>query len=243
MPAKKSARRPPRLLELFKGTGSVGRVFAANGFHVTSVDMVPRWRPTIRRNILYWNYRRHFRPGHFDVIWASPPCTEFSVAKTTGPPRNLRLANAIVRRTLQIIRYLRPRHWFLENPQTGLLKDQRQMRGLSFVDVDYCRFSDWGYRKPTRVWYGTFRDRARKKKRRAAIHPPDPLEDRRCLGPGKCPNTGPDGKHVRLLSGRGRPSASTYTKYRVPGRLVAYLTGLPRVPRDRPATAAPPPKA
>lgn len=237
--------RRPRLLELFKGTGSVGRVFAANGFDVTSVDMMPRWRPTIRRNILYWDPRHRFRPGHFDVIWASPPCTEFSVAKTTGPPRNLKLANAIVRKTLRIIQYLRPRHWFLENPQTGLLKDQRQMRGLSYVDVDYCRFSDWGYRKPTRVWYGSYRPRPGG--RRAAIRPPKPLDDRRCLGPGRCPNMGPDGKHLRLLSGRGRPSASTYTKYRVPGRLVAYLTGLRRVPRDRPATASsrgkPPPPA
>ena len=26
------------------------------------------------------------------------------------------------------------------------------MRGLPYVDIDYCRFSDWGYQKPTRFW-------------------------------------------------------------------------------------------
>lgn len=36
--------KPPtqRLLELFKGTGSVGRVFEANGFHVVSLDNDPQ---------------------------------------------------------------------------------------------------------------------------------------------------------------------------------------------------------
>ena len=65
--------------------------------------------------------------------------------------RDLKLANRIVRRTLRIIRYLRPERWFLENPQTGLLKHQPQMRRLPFVDVDYCRFSNWKA-APVDVW-------------------------------------------------------------------------------------------
>lgn len=102
------------------------------------------------------------------VARASPPCTEYTIALTTRP-RNLKLANRIVRRTLKILRHFRPRRWFLENPQTGYLKHQPMMRGIPFVDVDYCRFSNWGYRrqapptptkevvpggKPTRIWYG-----------------------------------------------------------------------------------------
>ena len=26
------------------------------------------------------------------------------------------------------------------------------MRKLTYVDVDYCQFCNWGYQKPTRIW-------------------------------------------------------------------------------------------
>ena len=26
------------------------------------------------------------------------------------------------------------------------------MRGIPYVDLDFCKFSDWGYQKPTRFW-------------------------------------------------------------------------------------------
>ena len=26
------------------------------------------------------------------------------------------------------------------------------MKNIPYVDVDYCQFSDWGYKKPTRIW-------------------------------------------------------------------------------------------
>lgn len=149
-------KKPPRMLELFKGTGSVGRVFQMNGFSVTSVDIEHKWDPDICIDILKWNYKKAFPPGAFHTIWASPPCTEFSRALTTRA-RDLKLGNAIVRRTLRIIRYMRPKFWFMEcwiacqkkyqymqpnvpeNPGTGLLKRQPQMHGIPFVDLDYCQ--------------------------------------------------------------------------------------------------------
>ena len=42
--------------------------------------------------------------------------------------------------------------WWIENPRTGLLKDRGLLDSCLFVDVDYCQFSDWGYKKPTRLW-------------------------------------------------------------------------------------------
>jgi hypothetical protein len=132
-------RRTGHVLELFKGTGSVGRVFEANGFQVTSLDMDARWNPDIRTDILKWDYQHAFKPGAFDYIWASPPCTEYSAAMTMRP-RNLRAANRIVRRTLDIIAYLQPYNWFLENPATGLLKNQRQMLGIPRIVVGHGLF-------------------------------------------------------------------------------------------------------
>ena len=42
------------------------------------------------------------------------------------------------------------RLWFIENPQTGRMKDYITDR--PYYDVDYCRYCDWGVRKRTRVW-------------------------------------------------------------------------------------------
>ena len=70
-----------RLLELFAGTGSIGKVFRAGGVQVTSLDITGD--PDIKESILTWDYKS-FPPGTFQVIWASPPCTMFSRARTTA---------------------------------------------------------------------------------------------------------------------------------------------------------------
>ena len=55
-------------------------------------------------------------------------------------------------RTLDIIRYFNPQMWWIENPRYGKLKEQGILEGVAVLDVDYCQFSDWGYKKPTRIW-------------------------------------------------------------------------------------------
>ena len=50
-----------RLLGLFSGTGNVGRAFAERGWEVTSLDV--RFEPTIKQDILQWDYMKHAAPG------------------------------------------------------------------------------------------------------------------------------------------------------------------------------------
>ena len=73
------------------------------------MDCDPKTNPTVCVDILEWNYKEKFPPGHFCIVAASPPCTEFSTAKTKGE-RDLQRAYAIVEKTLEVIRYLTPRN-------------------------------------------------------------------------------------------------------------------------------------
>ena len=47
----------PRLLELFSGTGSIGKIFRARGWEVVSIDNDPRMQPTLVADIGTFNYR------------------------------------------------------------------------------------------------------------------------------------------------------------------------------------------
>ena len=138
-----------RLLELFSGTGSIGRAFRNQGWEVHSLDIEPG--ATIVSDILRWDYRG-LPSGHYDFIWASPPCTEYSKARTKAKrPRDFEQADAVVQKTLEIIEYFAPTFWLLENPQTGYLKNRAIMTGLPWRDVTYCKYG-YPYKKQTRLW-------------------------------------------------------------------------------------------
>lgn len=141
-----------RVLDLFSGTQSLRRTLSAldAAYDVTSVDINEDSNPDICSDILELNHKNLFKPGDFDVVWASPPCTEYSRAKTIGV-RDILGANRLVKKTLKVIKYLQPKAWFIENPQTGLLKSQPFMSVLPFYDVSYCKYG-YLYKKQTRIW-------------------------------------------------------------------------------------------
>ena len=116
------------------------------------VSMIPQTEyhcAHINTDILNWDYKQ-FNRNHFQIIWACPPCVEYSIAKTTGV-RQIDYANSIVQKTIEIIRYFNPSVWFIENPQTGLLKHQDFMKDFDYFDLDYCKYG-FPYRKKTRIW-------------------------------------------------------------------------------------------
>lgn len=144
-----------RVLELFKGSGSVGKYcnqYPAQ-YEVFSLDIDDAFNPDITEDILNWDFKSMFPSGHFNIIWASPPCTEYSciLYSLKNRVRDLDKADAIVRKTLEIIDYFKPRYWFIENPKTGLLKSREFMQDLPFYDVSYCKYG-YTYRKHTRIW-------------------------------------------------------------------------------------------
>ena len=185
-----------RLLELFSGTGSVAKVAREKGWEVISVDIDPESAATHISDILYWDFTQ-YPHTHFDIIWSSPPCTEYSTVMNRRP-RKLAEADSIVQRTLDIIMFFCPTYWFIENPRDGMLKYREFMRDLPYIDVSYCRYG-FDYRKHTRIW--------------SNVHYDNPLV---CKGDcGKIMN----GKHLGLVS----ETRSLNQKHSMPPLLVEYL--------------------
>mmetsp|Transcript_21392 Transcript_21392/g.53104 ORF Transcript_21392/g.53104 Transcript_21392/m.53104 type:complete len:253 (-) Transcript_21392:7-765(-) len=88
---------------------------------------------------------------YFDIVWASPLCTEYSPAKTSGV-RDLHHADRVACAALRVIRAPRPHVWFMENPHTMLHK-RDFMRDLWYLRhrCTYCRYG-FRYKKDTDIW-------------------------------------------------------------------------------------------
>ena len=142
-----------RTLEIFAGTQSFSKGVKRQSpdNEAITVDILPKFSPTHVADILTWDYTQYPR-GSFDIVWCSPPCTEYSKAKTRGV-RDLETADALVRKSFEIIDYFKPQVWIVENVGTGLLvKRMETIRaGLSSVLVDYCVYGK-PYRKRTILW-------------------------------------------------------------------------------------------
>jgi site-specific DNA-cytosine methylase len=151
------------VLELFKGSGSVGKQARAMGFDVISLDLDPIYTPDIETDILKWDYKNAgIRP---DFIWASPPCNTFSPlayprkarnTKTAEPlTDNARLGTRILHRTLSIIKYFESKNpnmkYVMENPR-GMMRHDAKVKQLPFeATTYYCYYND-GRLKPTNFW-------------------------------------------------------------------------------------------
>ena len=156
-------RNKPRLLDLFTGTGSVARVAEELGYEVHTLDIDRRCKPDLCVDVLEFDYANAFKPGYFDVVWASPPCHTFSCARKCNIGRyvkgemctretlardELGIGVPLLRRTIEIITYLQPTRWFIENPYTGTMKKHIDEPPAVY---DYCMYG-YPYRKRTAIW-------------------------------------------------------------------------------------------
>ncbi len=87
-------------------------------------------------------------------IWASPPCTQYSIARSYAKsPRDLTGADSIVKACMHIIECLQPERWAMENPYTGLLKGREVVAPWAHYlkKTSYCKFG-FNYKKDTCIW-------------------------------------------------------------------------------------------
>ena len=153
-----------QLLELFKGTGSVGKVAKKLNMNVVSLDFLEKYKPDILTDILNWDYKNWAKENKYipDFIWASPPCNTYSPlayvfkernTKTAEPySERAKLGTKILYKTLEIINYflsLNPKLLFvIENPRGMMRNDKKIKKILNMDTTTYCSYGDIK-RKPT----------------------------------------------------------------------------------------------
>lgn len=101
------------MLDLCAGLGGASQAMKPPRWRVITVDNDPRFDPTICIDVRTW----HYNGPTPDLIWASPPCTEFARLsmpwsqkyQTTMPDLSIMLA------CKRLIHEIHPRWWILEN--------------------------------------------------------------------------------------------------------------------------------
>ena len=146
-----------KILELFCGTKSFATEAKKRGHEVFTTDFNPEFNADVTCDIL--SFEPSCVPFKPDVIWASPPCTFFSVASIgkhwhpdhTPKTEQAILGVKIVEKTIQIIKELNPKFWFIENPR-GKLRKLWVVETLPIRHtVTYCQYGDTRM-KPTDIW-------------------------------------------------------------------------------------------
>lgn len=144
-----------RLLELFAGSRSVGKVAGAMGWQVFSVDVHPFDDIDLVKDIA--QITRQDIPFVPDVIWASPVCTTYSIAAishhrngTEPKSDEAKVADRLLLKTLEIIGLFPSAKFFIENPR-GMMRKMPILQNYDRATVWYCKYGDTRA-KPTDIW-------------------------------------------------------------------------------------------
>jgi site-specific DNA-cytosine methylase len=114
-----------KMLDLFSGIGGASAAMRERGWEVTTVDNNPAFKPAIVADIK--DYER-FQGLTFDLIWASPPCEEFSREFMPWCKTGVNPSMELVEATLTVISWCKPRFWVIENTR-GAVKWFRPLLG------------------------------------------------------------------------------------------------------------------
>jgi len=152
------------VFDFFAGTGSSTKAFAGGGGHrVITFEYDASFNCTETIDIMDLDATELLNKyGKPDFIWASPPCTAFSVAsighhwtggKGAYVPKTeaARHNQLLVAKTIQLIQELNPTYGYLiENPR-GILRKLPVVKDLPRTTITYCRYGDTRM-KPTDLW-------------------------------------------------------------------------------------------
>lgn len=210
-----------RILELFKGGGSITNFFKDNeNIEVISLDILEKYKPSIVCDIMEFDYKQ-YEPGYFDIIWASPECKIFSSLQYSWIGRKWKDRDELnderlkhsrfINKTIEIIEYLKPQYYFIENPCYSAIWNYIENKKYldDFIIVDYCYFG-FDYKKPTKILTNRNLENKRCK---CEIH-----KSRISITNEKLAN-GKNSKHKRQF----KDTSDLIERYSIPQPLLEYL--------------------
>ena len=113
------------MLDLYSGLGGASEAFMLNpGWEVHRLEnnLLLKEVPTTKiQDITTWDFYKEIPVGYYDLIWASPPCDDFSLGFNAPGPTAQRKKERFtpdmqhLTRSLEIIRFLKPKWWVIEN--------------------------------------------------------------------------------------------------------------------------------
>ncbi len=146
-----------KVLDLFAGQKSLKQPALDLGMEYFSVELLPELEPDLVADVADLSASDiPFKP---DIIWASPPCTHFSVASigthwdTDNTPKTekARKSLALVEYTVDLMESYADIYWFMENPRGKLRKVISDRPRMIRHQVSYCRYG-FDRMKPTDIW-------------------------------------------------------------------------------------------
>ena len=151
------------VFDLFSGTGSSTQAFKDAGHTVITFELDQQFLATENVDVFLLKAQDLIaKYGQPDFIWASPPCTAFSVASIghhwlqggENPiPKTeaARVSQDLVQHTVSLIEQLQPKYGYLiENPR-GMLRKLPVVKNLNRYTITYCQYGD-SRMKPTDLW-------------------------------------------------------------------------------------------
>ena len=151
------------IFDFFAGTGSATRAFEDNGDTVIRFEINRNLDADDRSDLLMISGKELVEKyGRPDFIWASPPCTSFSVASVANHwkregegyvplSESASYGRLLAMRTVELVYEIDPVLGFaIENPR-GLLRKMPFMSTLERFTIHYCQYGDMR-QKPTDIW-------------------------------------------------------------------------------------------
>ena len=150
------------VLDLYSGSQSLKKPSEEAGFEYYSIDM--NYDADMQADMMTLEVKDI--PVVPYIVWASPPCPKFSIAAVSRHWHKFQegavghyfpkhpdtvIATNLMLHTIEVIKELKPRYWYIENPRS-VLRKMIFMRSLPRrVTVTYCQYGDTRM-KPTDIW-------------------------------------------------------------------------------------------
>ena len=189
-----------KVLELFSGTGVLSAAFRERGHRTLTVDWEESHKPDLKADIGTLSADDVVRLfGRPDVIWASPDCTTYSVMcisrhRDGVKPKSEYAAQCdrVNAHVCDLIRELKPKAWFVENPRGMLRKMPFILKlledtGGRMHTVTYCQYGE-RRQKPTDIF----------------TNHPDPQFRPPCRRGDKCHEAAPRGSRTGTQGLKGK---------------------------------------